>query len=327
MFLRHEHWERRGNIPALSMLLQAYLRTAAPALAERNLVAPVLGIFQKLLSVPRHYAEAYALLGAALAYLPRDTLHPFLPQARTVCQCCQLHVFMCCALTAMHLCWLAARMCWTTLQDTMACCHLSVCAQVYKLLFGVLTGPRKSTKNTVAFLVTLCKAIAWSGAAAVAADMDGAQAGSSIAVLSQVLPNNLTHIAGKEARRAVGIGAARALAEHTTLIEVQPTFAACLKSTHVHGHPPTCATVPLVQGPDCRLTHLRCVQNTAAWANLLRAVIEWHCAGKLAAGELIDNTALMESLADSMEFSGEFAQLANAHVPPPPVAAQVRVAV
>ena len=174
-FLRHEHWERRGNIPALTLLLQAYLRRAAPAIVQRQLLPPILGIFQKLVSVPRHYADAYALLAAVLAAVPLAELQPYLPQ-------------------------------------------------VFKLLFTVLTGPRKSTKNTVAFVVLVSKMVCWHGAPAAAAAMDGAQASSSGAVFAQVFSNNLAHVTGREDKRVVGVAAASALATVDSLRGVRSTM-------------------------------------------------------------------------------------------------------
>lgn len=83
-FLRHEFWERRGNIPALTLLLQAYLERAADAIVAKGFLQGVLGIFQKLLSLSRHLREAYALLGAALRHVPLPALQPYLPQIFTL---------------------------------------------------------------------------------------------------------------------------------------------------------------------------------------------------------------------------------------------------
>lgn len=171
-FLRHHYWERNGNIPALTLLLQAYLHRAAAAVVSKSLLTPVLGIFQKLISVPRHYAEAYALLSSILAYVPLSELQTFLPQ-------------------------------------------------IFRLLFTVLTGPRKTTKNTVAFISTLSKLICWHGPAAAVAAMDAAQASSSNAILTQVVTNNLAHVIGRQEQRIVGIALAGVLGEYDALLSVR----------------------------------------------------------------------------------------------------------
>jgi CAS/CSE protein, C-terminus len=287
-FLRSDYWERKGNIPALTLLLQAYLQRAAPALAASGRLPPVLGIFQKLLSVPRHYAEAYALLAALLAYAPLPQMQEYLPQ-------------------------------------------------VFKLLFTVLTGPRKSTKNSVAFIVTVCKLIAWHGAAPAAAAMDGAQAGSALAILSQVVPNNLAHVAGREERRAVRLGVARTLGELPALLAVRflPPAACWLFTTQpTHGCTVRHVCANEVQQPCVKsllwsgaLTQTSAMQNGQQWLALLQAVLEWHSAvAPATAAAVADNTALAESLHEMMEFSNEFSKLACAHVPPPPVCPQARLA-
>ena len=172
LFLRHDYWERKGNIPALTMLLQAYLRRAAPAIVAKGYLEPVLGIFSKLLAISRHYAEAYALLQAVIAYVPPADLQRYVPS-------------------------------------------------IFKMLFGALTGPQKSTKNTVAFIVTVCKMACWHGAAAAAAALDAAQPNASAAILAQVMPNNLAHVHGRESKRAAGIAVARFLSEHAPLLAVR----------------------------------------------------------------------------------------------------------
>ena len=48
-FLSPLIWERRGNIPALTRLLQAYLMKGAAEIAASNQLQGILGVFQKLL--------------------------------------------------------------------------------------------------------------------------------------------------------------------------------------------------------------------------------------------------------------------------------------
>jgi hypothetical protein len=173
--LRHDFWERKGNIPALTVLIQAYLHTA-PSLIARSYLEPVLGIFSKLLAVSRHYAEAHALIASVLAHIPPPELERYIPE-------------------------------------------------IFRQLFRALTGPQKSTRNTVAFVVMVSKFACWHGPAAMVAAVDTAQRGASTAILTQVVPNNLSHVHGKEERRVVGIALARFLCEHEALLAVRsPVF-------------------------------------------------------------------------------------------------------
>ena len=78
-FLQHHYWSRHGNIPALVILVQAYLQKAPQDIVEKQFVVPILGIFQMLLGFSRHYTDATALLASILAYLPmRCAAHPSL---------------------------------------------------------------------------------------------------------------------------------------------------------------------------------------------------------------------------------------------------------
>lgn len=211
LFLRHDYWERKGNIPALTMLLQAYLRRTAPAIVAKGYLEPVLGIFAKLLAISRHYAEAYALLQAVLAHVPPADLQRYLPS-------------------------------------------------IFKMLFGALTGPQKSTKNTCAFIVTVCKMACWHGAAAAAGALDAAQPNASAAILSQVMPNNLAHISGREAKRAVGIAVARFLSEHEPLLAVRTRARHCRAPGGL-----VCA---------CRAWAVRVL---AAAAAISHSILNWSC--------------------------------------------------
>eukprot|EP00892_Ulva_mutabilis_P007604 jgi/Ulvmu1/5215/UM022_0008.1 len=79
-FLQHHYWVRQGNIPALVILMQAYLLKAAAAIVAKNYVNFLLGIFQMVLSRPRHYEHATALLTSIIVYVPFEVLEPMLPQ-------------------------------------------------------------------------------------------------------------------------------------------------------------------------------------------------------------------------------------------------------
>ncbi|KAI9175251.1 importin-alpha export receptor [Blastocladiella emersonii ATCC 22665] len=70
-------WESHGNVPALVALVQAYLAKAAPLLAARNQLSPVLGIVQKLIASRANDAYGFELLMAVVYYVPPAALAPF----------------------------------------------------------------------------------------------------------------------------------------------------------------------------------------------------------------------------------------------------------
>ena len=70
-------WERKGNVPALTRLMQAYVLKAAPTLVEGNYLVGILGCFQKLLCSPATEADAFNLLGSLILYLPADAMQQF----------------------------------------------------------------------------------------------------------------------------------------------------------------------------------------------------------------------------------------------------------
>jgi hypothetical protein len=92
--------------------------------------------------------------------------------------------------------------------------------EIFRQLFKALTGPQKSTRNTVAFIVMISKTACWHGPAVAVGAMDAAQTGASTAILTQVIPNNLGHVHGREERRVVGVALARFLCEHEALLAV-----------------------------------------------------------------------------------------------------------
>ncbi|KAG5184186.1 Cse1-domain-containing protein [Tribonema minus] len=71
-------WERRGNVPALVRLLQAYLRKDAAALANAGHLPAMLGVFQKLLATRATEEHAFALLSSIFTYSPVAALDPYL---------------------------------------------------------------------------------------------------------------------------------------------------------------------------------------------------------------------------------------------------------
>jgi CAS/CSE protein, C-terminus len=85
-FLQHHYWSRHGNIPALVILVQAYLQKAPQDIVEKQFVQPILGIFQMLLGLSRHYGDATTLLSSILAYLPLQ-VRPHIASASLLLKC------------------------------------------------------------------------------------------------------------------------------------------------------------------------------------------------------------------------------------------------
>jgi exportin-2 (importin alpha re-exporter) len=65
-------WEKRGNVPALARLLQAYIRQAAPELVHQ--LNPILGIFQKLLTAKATEVNAFDILNSAIVHFPQEAM-------------------------------------------------------------------------------------------------------------------------------------------------------------------------------------------------------------------------------------------------------------
>ena len=76
-------WERKGNIPALSRLLQAYLSKGANELVQQNLLLGVLGVFQKLISSRANEQYAFDLLRYIIMYVPQEA---FMPRMKDILQ-------------------------------------------------------------------------------------------------------------------------------------------------------------------------------------------------------------------------------------------------
>ena len=71
-------WERKGNIPALTRLLAAYLSKASVEIVNRQQLLPMLGVFQKLLSSKANQSSAFQLMSAILQYVPSQSLQPYM---------------------------------------------------------------------------------------------------------------------------------------------------------------------------------------------------------------------------------------------------------
>jgi exportin-2 (importin alpha re-exporter) len=67
-------WEQKGNVPALTRLLQAYIRKAPGELLPH--LDRILGVFQKLISAKSTEVSAFDLLSVVTVYVPHDALQP-----------------------------------------------------------------------------------------------------------------------------------------------------------------------------------------------------------------------------------------------------------
>ncbi|CAF0749729.1 unnamed protein product [Didymodactylos carnosus] len=74
LILTPSFWDRSGNIPALSRLLQAYIHKASETLIIEKLTT-VLGVFQRLVDQSKiHDHEGFHILEALIAYIPQSYL-------------------------------------------------------------------------------------------------------------------------------------------------------------------------------------------------------------------------------------------------------------
>jgi len=73
-------WDRKGNIPALTRLLQAYLSKGAIEIVAKGQFLGMLGVFQKLVASRSNEVQAFELLGTILHFVPFEALQPHLKQ-------------------------------------------------------------------------------------------------------------------------------------------------------------------------------------------------------------------------------------------------------
>ena len=71
-------WERRGNVPALTRLIQAYLGKGAAEIVANNHLVGILGVFQKLVSSRGTEVSAFDLLGSVIRCVPPEAIKPCL---------------------------------------------------------------------------------------------------------------------------------------------------------------------------------------------------------------------------------------------------------
>lgn len=73
-------WEVRGNVPALTRLIQAYLMKGSTEIASQGSLNSILGIFQKLVSSKATENNGLELLRAITLYVQKDTIQPMMKQ-------------------------------------------------------------------------------------------------------------------------------------------------------------------------------------------------------------------------------------------------------
>jgi exportin-2 (importin alpha re-exporter) len=69
-------WEKKGNIPALVRLLQAYISKDGPSLITH--LNQILGVFQKLLAAKSTEISAFELLSSTIIHFPQEAMEPLL---------------------------------------------------------------------------------------------------------------------------------------------------------------------------------------------------------------------------------------------------------
>ncbi|KAH8726028.1 CAS/CSE protein [Phaeosphaeriaceae sp. PMI808] len=70
-------WEQRGNVPALSRLLTVMIARDAQRIVAEKQVEPILGIFQKLVTIKAHESHAFELIESVIANIPPQDLQPY----------------------------------------------------------------------------------------------------------------------------------------------------------------------------------------------------------------------------------------------------------
>ena len=78
-------WERPGTVPAISRLVQAYIRHAGAAFKSSPHLTTVLGIFQMLVANTTTDAEAFAIATTLAQVLDADTLAQYMPAVLGIC--------------------------------------------------------------------------------------------------------------------------------------------------------------------------------------------------------------------------------------------------
>eukprot|EP00794_Sanderia_malayensis_P004821 gene4821-5453_t len=69
-------WDRPGNIPALTRLLQAYVKRGSKHIIANNKLMSLLGVFQKLIASRNNDHEGFYLLGTLVEHMEWSSLEP-----------------------------------------------------------------------------------------------------------------------------------------------------------------------------------------------------------------------------------------------------------
>lgn len=73
-------WERKGNIPALTRLLSAYIQQAADDVVNGGYFMKILGVWQKLISSKANEQCSFELLKSVVLFVPQNALSSALPE-------------------------------------------------------------------------------------------------------------------------------------------------------------------------------------------------------------------------------------------------------
>ena len=71
-------WEKKGNVPALARLMQAYVRKGAGELLPH--LVRILAVFQKLLASRATETSAFEILNSVIVHFPKTELTPVIPE-------------------------------------------------------------------------------------------------------------------------------------------------------------------------------------------------------------------------------------------------------
>jgi exportin-2 (importin alpha re-exporter) len=77
LLLSPDSWTRNSNVPALVRLLQAFLEKAPEKLNQEERLAQVLGIFNRLVSVPSTDEQGFFVLNTVIENLDYGTIAPY----------------------------------------------------------------------------------------------------------------------------------------------------------------------------------------------------------------------------------------------------------
>jgi len=73
-------WEQQGNVPALTKLLQAYVKQGSNEIISSGTLMPLLGVFQKLIASKSNDHEGFYLLSSLMEYMPWTSMEQYAKQ-------------------------------------------------------------------------------------------------------------------------------------------------------------------------------------------------------------------------------------------------------